>query len=75
MAAFFSLFHWNGLPPAGPRMTEVVVRSRVSKDTGAAQEAALAPSTSKEGVSAFHTPRVGQVWDVVQASQEDKKAQ
>ena len=72
-AIAISLFHWNGLPPAGPRMTEIVVNPRANKNTGGVMEAAPAPKTSKEGVSKFHTPITGQIWDVVQAFPGDKK--
>jgi len=69
----FSLFHWNGLPPAGPRVTELLVTTPVSKLTGRPQEAAPAPPDSKQGVPKFRTPKPGQIWDVVQAHQGDKK--
>ena len=65
-------FHYNGLKPNGPRMAAISAQVGLSQD-GTAVVAAPAPSTHQEGVGEFYTPRVGEIFDVVQADQTMKK--
>jgi len=67
------MFHYNGLKPNGPRMAALRAEVGVSGD-GTTIVAAPAPATHQEGVGVFHTPRVGEIFDVVQADQAMKKA-
>lgn len=60
----FEAHHFNGLPPAGPRMTSL----RVTPIKGTRQ-----PSPEKH-VETFVKPRPGEIDDVVQARTEDKAA-
>lgn len=63
------LWHWNGLPPGGPRMSCVLVGA--SADGGAPTEAGRAPVSHQE---TFYKPTPGEIDEVVQAHPEDKKA-
>jgi len=65
------MYHYNGLPPAGPRMTKVTL-TMVSKK-GTSNTVGPAPEDHKEGVGTFMTPLENTVFDVVQANQSDKK--
>ena len=60
------MFHFNGLPPAGPRMTRLSV---VAKNGAVGP----APDSHKEGVGTFFTPKINTIFDVVQSHPEDKK--
>eukprot|EP00944_MAST-04C_sp_MAST-4C-sp1_P002621 g2621.t1 len=61
----FDVYHFNGLPPNGPRMAKLELST-----TGIAPRA---PKTRTESGNVFYTPVVGQIFDVVQANQDDKK--
>lgn len=61
----FTLWQFNGLPPNGPRMAKLSL--------SATSIAPPAPDDHKKGVATFHTPIVGQIYDVVQALPADKK--
>ncbi|CAE8728481.1 unnamed protein product, partial [Polarella glacialis] len=61
--AQFALYHWNGLPPGGPRLAEMAITA-VSGSLG---------SVSKE-VPKFYKPEPGEIDEVVQADPEDKKS-
>ena len=61
----FDVYHFNGLPPNGPRMAKLELST-----TGIAPPA---PKTRIESGNVFYTPVVGQIFDVVQANQDDKK--
>jgi hypothetical protein len=58
----FQLYHWNGLPPGGPRLAELAVTATKGTRTGAKE------------VPKFFKPEAGEVDDVVQADPADKKA-
>lgn len=58
----FELFHWNGLPPAGPRMARI-------KITAPKGPAAPAPAAHKE---TYYKPEPGEIDDLVQAHGDDK---
>eukprot|EP01059_Diplonema_ambulator_P009944 TRINITY_DN19922_c0_g1_i1.p1 TRINITY_DN19922_c0_g1~~TRINITY_DN19922_c0_g1_i1.p1 ORF type:complete len:503 (+),score=66.18 TRINITY_DN19922_c0_g1_i1:41-1510(+) len=58
------LWHWNGLPPGGPRLAKV-------KGTAPSGEAPKAPEKHKE---TYRKPKKGALEDVIQAKEEDKKA-
>lgn len=60
--AKFTLHHWNGLPPGGPRLAELTVTATCGTATGAKE------------VPKFYKPEPGEVDDVVQADPDDKKA-
>eukprot|EP00928_Gymnodinium_smaydae_P031021 TRINITY_DN22909_c0_g2_i1.p1 TRINITY_DN22909_c0_g2~~TRINITY_DN22909_c0_g2_i1.p1 ORF type:complete len:550 (-),score=64.05 TRINITY_DN22909_c0_g2_i1:136-1785(-) len=62
----FELWHYNGLPPAGPRAS----RLRLATCRGMKRKA---PDDAEEGVATFYTPIKGSIFDVVQARPEDKK--
>jgi hypothetical protein len=55
------LWHWNGLPPGGPRMCRVTV----SDSSGQLTEAAAAPA---KHVETFYKPVVGEIDEVVQVN-------
>lgn len=55
----FTLYHWNGLPPGGPRLAELKVN---------ACKGAVATKPPK-----FYKPEPGEIEEVVQADPEDKK--
>ena len=59
------LLHWNGLPPAGPRMAVVGVH---------ALHGEAAPVGEAEHEDSFQAPLAGEIEGVVQAVQEDKQA-
>ena len=59
-----TLYHWNGLPPAGPRMTVCEVT---------APRGAVGPAPKQHSES-FFKPEVGEIDDVVQADPADKAA-
>ena len=61
----FDVYHFNGLPPNGPRMAKLELST-----IGIAPPA---PKTRIETGNVFYTPIVGQIFDVVQANQDDKK--
>ena len=63
-----TLFHYNGLKPNGPRMAPISITLSAKTPV-----AAPAPEDHKEGVGVFRTPRVGEIFDIVQANQEQKK--
>jgi len=60
----FTVYHWNGLPPAGPRMCTLKINA-VKGSVGPA------PETYKE---TFYKPEIGEIDDVVQAHTADKQA-
>jgi hypothetical protein len=60
------MFHFNGLPPAGPRMARLSVTAK----HGSARPA---PESHKEGVGTFFTPKINTIFDVVQSHPGDKK--
>ena len=61
----FNLYHYNGLPPNGPKMEMMELTT-----TGIAP---IAKKTRTEAGNVFFTPLCGQIFDIVQASQNDKK--
>jgi hypothetical protein len=61
------LYHYNGLPPAGPRMTKLTLTTSKHGVVGPA------PDNHKEGVGTFMTPKKNSIFDIVQAHQKDKK--
>jgi len=60
--AKFKLYHWNGLPPGGPRLAEMDVLAI----RGAATQVVERPK--------FYKPELGEIDEVVQADPEDKTA-
>lgn len=60
----FSLYHWNGLPPGGPRLAQMKVKAPCG-------DAGVAPT---EAMKSYWKPEVGEIEDVVQAQPDDKKA-
>eukprot|EP01061_Rhynchopus_euleeides_P047041 TRINITY_DN9229_c0_g2_i2.p1 TRINITY_DN9229_c0_g2~~TRINITY_DN9229_c0_g2_i2.p1 ORF type:complete len:547 (+),score=194.08 TRINITY_DN9229_c0_g2_i2:178-1641(+) len=62
--ATFNLRHWNGLPPAGPRMAELSVVS---------PEGVSGPAPAKHKET-FRKSKKGTLDDIVQAREADKKA-
>ena len=62
----YEMYHYNGLPPAGPRMCKLTLTTKHGT-------VGPAPENSKDGVAQHMTPKVGSIFDVVQAHQEDKK--
>jgi len=62
VGATFTLHHWNGLPPGGPRLATL----RVVATRGAIVGAEEKPK--------FFKPEPGEIDEVVQADPEDKKA-
>ena len=65
----YEMYHYNGLPPNGPRMT------KVSFDLPSGKKGIVgpAPNTHEEGVVKFRTPVPNTIYDIVQAHQMDKK--
>ncbi len=61
----FTMYHYNGLPPNGPRMEMMKLTTNGI--------APIAKKTRMEGGNVFFTPVVGQIFDIVQADQHDKK--
>eukprot|EP00947_MAST-08B_sp_MAST-8B-sp1_P002785 g2785.t1 len=59
----FALYHWNGLPPAGPRMARLEV-------TAVGGTAGPARASHK---AVFYKPLIGEIYDIVQARPEDKR--
>lgn len=59
--ARFTLFHWNGLPPGGPRLAELSIVAVKGALTGG-------PEKPK-----FYKPEPGEVEEFIQADPEDKK--
>mmetsp|Transcript_18844 Transcript_18844/g.36978 ORF Transcript_18844/g.36978 Transcript_18844/m.36978 type:complete len:510 (+) Transcript_18844:157-1686(+) len=57
------LWHFNGLPPAGPRMAQIEIYGE--------KEAENAPRVHQES---YFKPAVGEIEDIVQANESDKKA-
>jgi len=62
--ATIQLFHWNGLPPGGPRLSEIKVKATFG----------VAPKAPRKKVDTYFKPRPGEIDSVVQAHPEDKKA-
>jgi len=60
--ATFTLHHWNGLPPGGPRLSDLSVKAVKGSVTGAG-----APDE-------FYKPEPGEIDEIVQADPDDKKA-
>lgn len=58
------LWHWNGLPPAGPRMARVNLKA----------VGGVAPASPAKHEEDFVAPVPGQIEGVVQCHAEDKKA-
>mmetsp|Transcript_348 Transcript_348/g.640 ORF Transcript_348/g.640 Transcript_348/m.640 type:complete len:520 (+) Transcript_348:107-1666(+) len=65
IAGDFQLVHWNGLPPAGPRVAVL----QVSAPCGAS---APAPGSASEGVGIEYKPTPNTIDSIVQARSEDK---
>lgn len=61
----FTLVHWNGLPPAGPRAAVM----KVSAPLGPCGKA---PATAAQGVGRHYKPVVGSIDSIVQANKNDK---
>ena len=59
----FSVWHWNGLPPSGPDMSQLVVE---------APNGNCKPAPEKH-TDKFKKPVVGTIYDIVQTTEEDKK--
>lgn len=62
MGKKFDMLHWNGLPPAGPRLAHMIV-------TAPSGSRGPAPKKHKP---AYYKPIPGQIQDVVQALPDDK---
>eukprot|EP01125_Pyxidicula_operculata_P020870 TRINITY_DN7842_c0_g1_i1.p1 TRINITY_DN7842_c0_g1~~TRINITY_DN7842_c0_g1_i1.p1 ORF type:complete len:505 (+),score=106.33 TRINITY_DN7842_c0_g1_i1:38-1552(+) len=60
----FTMYHWNGLPPAGPRMSTLTI-------TAPRGEANPAP---EKHVEKFYKSESGEIDDVVQSHPDDKNA-
>ncbi|KAJ9472809.1 Protein FAM188A-like protein [Diplonema papillatum] len=60
----FEMWHFNGLPPAGPRLARITV----SAPEGPAKKA---PKTHKP---TYRKPKKGSLDDIVQANEDDRKA-
>lgn len=61
----FELVHWNGLPPAGPRVT-------LMKITAPSGPCGAVPPTAAEGVGVEYKPVVGSIDSIIQADPSDK---
>lgn len=61
----FTLVHWNGLPPGGPRFS----RLRIEAPHGSVRRAA---PTAEEGIGIEYKPTINSVDSVVQAHPTDK---
>lgn len=59
----FELYHWNGLPPGGPRMSKINIV--------APEESSKAPATHQPS---YIKPIPGEIEDINQANPEDKEA-
>lgn len=62
VGARFRLYHWNGLPPGGPRLTEMSILATKGTASGGREK------------PRFFKPEVGEIDEVVQADPSDKKA-
>ncbi|GAB5353064.1 hypothetical protein AAMO2058_000006300 [Amorphochlora amoebiformis] len=58
-----TLYHWNGLPPGGPRLSEIKAVAKYGE----------APKAPKKRVDTYKKPQPGEIESVVQAHPEDKK--
>lgn len=58
----FTLYHWNGLPPAGPRMVQCQVTHQ-----------GVCPPAPLQHVETFFKPMAGEIEEVVQADPADKQ--
>jgi len=61
--AVFDMYHWNGLPPVGPRMAHLKIT---------APKGQRGPNVAKY-VATFYKPEAGEIDDVVQGHPEDRK--
>jgi len=57
-----SFYHWNGLPPGGPRLTKLLIK--------ADKECERAPKVHKE---TYFKPMLGEIEDIIQANKQDKE--
>lgn len=60
----FTLVHWNGLPPAGPRCATMKVM--------VPEKSSRAPPTAAEGVGKEYKQIVGSIDSIIQAEKNDK---
>jgi len=60
----YQLYHWNGLPPGGPRLSKITVK---------ASYGAAGPAPKKQQQTYFK-PLPGEIESVIQAHPEDRKA-
>jgi len=61
--AKIKLWHWNGLPPGGPRLADL----EITAPEGQAKPA------GKKSKAVFYKPEVGEIDDIVQPDEGDKK--
>mmetsp|Transcript_15141 Transcript_15141/g.24133 ORF Transcript_15141/g.24133 Transcript_15141/m.24133 type:complete len:501 (+) Transcript_15141:176-1678(+) len=59
----YTFYHWNGLPPGGPRLSKITVKALNG----------IAPPAPKKRVESYFKPLPGEIESVVQAHPEDRK--
>lgn len=62
----FSLVHWNGLPPGGPRFSLIDIVARAS--------VARAPAEAAQGIGIEYKPTINSIDSIVQAHPRDRAA-